>query len=258
MLSVLLPFHNAEETLEDAIDSILAQTYKNFSLYLIDNCSTDNSLIIAENKKNFDSRIILIKNEKNFGISKSLNLIIPKINTKYTARMDADDFSYKEKFHNQIDFLESNERIDILGTNVDYFDVNGYFLSASNLPLTNRLIKKKLSINNVLIHPSVIMRTKFLKTIQGYNNFFFNAQDYDLWLRARRKHNFSNLKKPLMKYRIVEKKSIMNDLYGVLARIKNLSINRYFINQFLWIFISIILIFLRRLGLKQSIFRKNK
>ena len=51
MLSVLMPFHNAEETLENAIDSILAQTYKNFSFYLLDNFSTDHSLIIAENKK---------------------------------------------------------------------------------------------------------------------------------------------------------------------------------------------------------------
>ena len=51
MLSVLMPFHNAEETLENAIDLILAQTYKNFSFYLLDNFSTDNSLIIAENKK---------------------------------------------------------------------------------------------------------------------------------------------------------------------------------------------------------------
>lgn len=258
MLSVLMPFHNAEETLENAIDSILAQTYKNFSFYLLDNFSTDNSLIIAENKKKIDSRIVLIKNEKNLGISKSLNLIISKIDTKYIARMDADDFSYKERFQNQIEFLETNEKIDILGTNVDYFDLNGDFLSASNLPLSDGSIKKDLSINNVLIHPSVIMRTKFLKEIHGYNNFFFNAQDYDLWLRARKKYNFSNLKKPLMRYRIVEKKSIINDLYGILARMKNLTLNKYFINQFLWIFISIILIFLRRLGLKQSIFRKKK
>ena len=79
-----------------------------------------------------------------------------------------------------------------------------------------------------------------------------------MWLRARKKYNFSNLKKTLMRYRIVEKKSIINDLYGVLARMKNLNLNKYFINQFLWIFISIILIFLRRLGFKQSIFRKKK
>ena len=79
---------------------------------------------------------MLIKNEKNLGISKSLNLIISKIDTKYIARMDADDFSYKERFQNQIEFLETNEKIDILGTNVDYFDLNGDFLSASNLPLS--------------------------------------------------------------------------------------------------------------------------
>ena len=64
---------------------------------------------------------------KKSGISKSLNLIISKIDTKYIARMDADDFSYKERFQNQIEFLETNEKIDILGTNVDYFDLNGDF-----------------------------------------------------------------------------------------------------------------------------------
>ena len=82
-------------------------------------------------------------------------------------------FHIKKRFQNQIEFLETNEKIDIHGTNVDYFDLNGDFLSASNLPLSDGSIKKDLSINNVLIHPSVIMRTKFLKEIHGYNNFFF-------------------------------------------------------------------------------------
>lgn len=257
MLSVLMPFYNSEKSIEKAIDSILKQTFWDFSLYLIDDCSEDNSLSIAENKKKKDSRIIIIKNVEKLGISKSLNAIIPKLYTKYVARMDADDYSYKERFHDQINFLESNQETDILGTNVDYFDIKGNFKSSSNLPLTDILIKKQLSKNNVLIHPSIMMKTKFLKEIKGYNNFFINAQDYDLWLRARKKFNFTNLKKPLLRYQIIQKKSIKNDFYGILARLKNLSVDRYFLTQFFWIFISLILIFLRRIGFKQSIFRKT-
>jgi len=257
MLSVLMPFYNSEKSIEKAIDSILKQTFRDFSLYLIDDCSEDNSLSIAENKKKTDSRIIIIKNIEKLGISKSLNALIPKLHTKYIVRMDADDYSYEERFHEQINFLESNQETDILGTNVDYFDIQGNFISSSNLPLTDNLIKKQLSKNNVLIHPSIMMKTNFLKEIKGYNNFFINAQDYDLWFRARKKFNFTNLKKPLLRYQIIQKKSIKNDFYGILARIKNLSVDRYFLTQFFWIFISLILIFLRRIGFKQSIFRKT-
>lgn len=257
MLSVLMPFYNSEKSIEKAIDSILKQTFEDFYLYLIDDCSDDDSLLIAKKKMIKDPRIIIIKNSKKLGISKSLNSTISKIYTKYIARMDADDYAYKERFYDQINFLEKNQTIDILGSNVDYFDSKGNFLSSSDLPLTNHLIKKSLSRNNILIHPSIMMRTNFMKELKGYDEFFFNAQDYDLWFRARKKFNFANLKKSLLKYQIVEKKFFLNDFYGIIARIKNLSIDKYFLTQFFWILISFLLIFLRRFGFKQSIFRKK-
>lgn len=251
-----MPFFNVEKTLDASINSILKQTYKNFDLFLVDDGSRDNSHDIAVKKAKEDSRIILIHNLKNGGISKSLNKIIFDLKTDYIARMDADDQAYKNRFEIQINFLEKNKDISILGTNVDYFKDNK-FLGSSNLPLSNNLIKDQLSKFNVIIHPSVIMRTKFLKDIGGYNFFFTNAQDYDLWLRARKKYSFANIEEKLLRYNITEKKSVKNDMYGVYARIKNLSLNKHFFIQFFWIFVALFLVLLRRMGLKQSIFRKK-
>lgn len=256
-LSVLMPFFNVEKTLDVSISSILDQSYKDFDLYLVDDGSNDNSYEIASKRTKEDHRIILTQNIKNIGLSRSLNNIIFDLKTDYIARMDADDEAYKNRFKNQINFLEKNKEISILGTNVDYFE-NNVFLDSSNLPIDNNSIKNKLSRSNVIIHPSVMMRTNFLKDIGGYKNFFTNGQDYELWLRARKNYNFINLEDKLLKYKIVPKKNFKNDLYGIFARIINLSFDKYFFVQFFWIFISLTLIFLRRIGFKQSIFRKKK
>jgi glycosyltransferase EpsE len=256
-ITVLMPFYNAEKTLELSICSILNQSYKYFDLYLVNDGSHDNSYEVAVKKAKEDPRIILTQNIKNIGLAKSLNNIIFNLKTDYIARMDADDESHKNRFETQINILENNKSISIIGTNADYFN-NNVFLGSSNLPLDNNSIKNKLSKLNVIIHPTTMMRTNFLKDIGGYNNFFTYSQDYDLWLRARKKYNFINLDDKLLKHKIVPKKKMKNDVFGIYARIVNLSLNKHFFVQFIWIFVTLISIFLRQIGFRPSIFRKIK
>ena len=108
-LSVLMPFFNVEKTLDLSISSILDQSYEDFDLYLVDDGSNDNSYEIAAKRTKEDHRIILTQNIKNIGLSRSLNNIIFDLKTDYIARMDADDEAHKNRFKNQINFLEKNK-----------------------------------------------------------------------------------------------------------------------------------------------------
>ena len=115
-IAILMSTYNGEKYLVQAIDSILNQTYQNFEFIIIEDSSTDNSLDILEEYAKKDSRIKIIKKEKNIGIKgfiKNLNLGISIAKGKYIARMDADDISLPERFQKQVDFLEKNSDFNL-------------------------------------------------------------------------------------------------------------------------------------------------
>ena len=105
LVSVVMPVYNAQKYLNKAIDSILAQTYKDFEFIIINDGSTDNSLQIIKKYQKKDKRII-VKNKKNKGIVAALNDGIKLSRGKYLARMDADDISLPSRFEVQVNFME--------------------------------------------------------------------------------------------------------------------------------------------------------
>ncbi len=107
-LSVVMSVYNGEKHLNEAIDSILSQTYENFEFIIIEDCSTDKTLEILKEFKEKDNRIKIIQKEKNEGpkgFIKNLNLGLNMAQGKYIARMDADDISLPERFQKQVFFL---------------------------------------------------------------------------------------------------------------------------------------------------------
>ena len=116
LISVILPAYNAERFLEEAIDSILAQTYKNFELIVLNDGSTDRTeeIILSYN----DPRIRYIKNESNLKLIKTLNKGIALARGKYIARMDADDISLPTRFEKEIEFMEIHPDIGVCSSKV--------------------------------------------------------------------------------------------------------------------------------------------
>jgi len=114
-VSIVMSVYNAQKYLDEAIESILNQTYSNFEFIIINDGSTDKSLEIIENYAKKDSRIIVI-NRENKGLIYSLNEGIRKANGKYIARMDADDISLPQRLEKQVEFMEKNKNIGICGT----------------------------------------------------------------------------------------------------------------------------------------------
>lgn len=204
-LTVILPFYNNENYIKKSLTTILNQSYKNWILILINDCSTDNSFEIVKevlkNQKISKKKYILISNKKNLGITKSLNKALKISKSKYVARADADDFYHKDRFKIQLNYLNKNTEIDVVGSNANIVDLNDRIIEKINMPTSDVDIKEKLIFKNTFFHSSIVAKLDFFKKNKFYNENYKNAQDYDLWLRSYKKSNYSNIKNYLIFYR---------------------------------------------------------
>ena len=196
--------YDGEKFLEEAVLSVLNQTYKDFEFIIIDDGSTDSSLKMLRSFEKKDERIKLVSRE-NKGLTRSLNEGIKLAQGEYIARMDGDDISMPKRFEKQIDFLEKNKDIALCGTWAINIDENGNEIGEYKTPTTNKEIRKMILFHNPFIHPSVMMRKEIINNVGLYNEKIKYAQDYEYWLRIIKKNKMANLNSFLLWYRIVKK-----------------------------------------------------
>ena len=201
-ITVLMSVSNGAKFLAEAIDSILAQTFTNFEFIIIDDASTDDSLKIINSYK--DTRIVLFQNTKNIGLTKSLNIGIPKAKGKYIARMDADDISMPKRLEKQFDFMEEHPEFAFCGTRAKTINDVGKEISFFRPPIDSSKILALLLFKNCFFHSSLIIRTEKLLKVSGYNENYKYAQDYKLYLELfKNKCYGTNLKEQLLVYRVL-------------------------------------------------------
>ena len=204
MISVLMGVYNSERYLASSISSILLQTYKNFEFIIVNDGSTDKSAEIIEKFALKDSRIKVI-NHDNKGLTKSLNIAARHAKGKYLARQDADDISLPRRFKTQINYLKKHPDVKVLGTSNFMMDDNGKVINIFLRPRTTEKIKEYMPVGNQLCHGSVLMDKKFFFDINGYDENYRFAQDYELWFRILNKgYEIHNLRCPLYLWRIHE------------------------------------------------------
>lgn len=203
-ISVVMPVYNGELFLRSAIEGILSQTYEDFEFIIINDKSTDSSLNIINEYREVDSRIKVINNEINLGVSRSLNIGIAAANGEYIARMDADDISKKDRFKMQVQCLEQNCDIGLVGCWFDVINEKGDFIV--KVPhLCNHEDMYRFSLTSAcLCHGSIMGRLSIFKEFNGYNPEYEMAEDYDLWLRVMEKYKIANIPEYLYTYRIHE------------------------------------------------------
>ena len=213
-ISVIMPVYNAAASLRAALDSVLAQTYDDFSLVVIDDGSTDNSREIVDSYR--DSRIIHLINNKNRGIEFSLNRgiaaslqqitseLVAKSDCQYVFRMDSDDICLPQRFAMQVEFMQANPSTWVLGSWAEMLYANNTS-SLGCTPLGNDSIRARMLFHAPLIHPSCAVRREVFEKIK-YNNKYPAAEDYDLWckLALNPQCRFDCLPKALLKYRLSE------------------------------------------------------
>ncbi len=210
-ISVLMSTYNERpEEVEKATTSILKQTHHHLELIIVcDNPDNSELLQLLEQLKISDSRVQVIKNEKNLGLSASLNVALFHAQGDYIARMDADDESLPRRLENQLKFLIENH-LDLVGCYVECVNEQGetiYFLKS--MPSFDDDIKKKIIYNNPLVHPTWLGKKTVFMENKGYRPIPY-AEDYDFLLRAvQNGFQLGNLNQPLFRY-TVRKTSISN------------------------------------------------
>ena len=184
MISVIMSVYNEKSIyVEKAIDSILNQTYSDLEIVIVLDLPDNETLLrILKEYTHKDARVKLLINDRNIGLAMSLNRAIEVAHGEYLARMDADDISKPERLERELEYLINNG-LDVVSCVADKIDENGNVWGEIK-PFNNRpeVIKDLLEIQNVIIHPTVLMRTDIIKSVGGYRNFP-SCQDYDLWLR---------------------------------------------------------------------------
>ncbi|MBS1581059.1 MAG: glycosyltransferase [Bacteroidetes bacterium] len=184
---VLLPFRDAEGTLDDAIASIAGQGFQDQTLLLIDNASTDGSAAIAAQWCARDPRIRTIA-EPRIGIAHALNTGLFHVRTRFIARMDADDVAHPERLAKQVAFLQAHPDIGVVGTRTTFATTvrksSGmqWFVGWQNAILTPQEHYVKRFVDAPLAHPTVMFRRSLIDAHGGYDEGPL-PEDHELWLR---------------------------------------------------------------------------
>lgn len=189
LVTIAIPIFNAEKYLREAILSCINQTYKDWELLLMCDGSTDSSTFIAKELAKRDSRIKIIDDGINRGLVYRLNQSVMLARGKYYARMDADDIMSIYRIEREVDFLERNPCVDVVGSSMMIIDSN------------NNIIGSSLRQNgDLFVHPSVMGKTSWFIN-NKYDEAALRAEDFDLWNRTSSTSVFSNIKEPLLFYR---------------------------------------------------------
>ncbi|MFQ5842889.1 MAG: glycosyltransferase family 2 protein, partial [Thermodesulfobacteriota bacterium] len=190
-----------EGYLEEAVESILNQTFRAFEFIIIDDASTDNSRDLLEGYATRDQRIVLLRNEHNLGLTKSLNRGLRFARGQFIARQDADDVSLPKRLQMQVAFLDEHQHIGMVGSHVAFINDDGEEFTKWKMPTSHEKLIKTLGQGNSFCHGSVMVRRSCLQRVGSYRDKFKYAQDYDLWLRVSEHFHVANVDVCLYKHR---------------------------------------------------------
>ena len=202
MISVIMPsFNTPVEMLTKAVDSVLEQTYDNFELLIIDDCSTDASVEYLASLR--DERVKVIRNPQNLGITKSLNVGLSHAHGQYIARMDSDDICLPQRFEKQLAFMEANPEVIVCGTWIQAFGGASY-TTKRVIPEQDYLQCSFLFGNTYgLCHPTAFFRGELLRKYGiRYDENLPTAQDYGMWTLCAQYGKIANVEEVLLNYRV--------------------------------------------------------
>jgi len=179
-VSVLMTCYNAALTIEESLRSIIAQTFTNWEIVLVDNCSTDNSLTVVKNLN--DDRIRIIALDKNHGRTPALDVALENARADFVAILDADDISSQDRLQQQFDFLTNNPNILVVGSWYRNIDQHGNMINEVQTPITSVDVMRRMASDNPIVNSSAMFRAESARAVGGYNQKYLYAQDFALWL----------------------------------------------------------------------------
>lgn len=221
MLSIIMATYNNEDTISAAVRSTLIEPCVK-SLIVVNDGSFDKTAgILRGLQHQFPNRLAVYTNEENQGLAYSLNKAIRYSDTPFIGRMDADDLSCEGRLQKQLTYLLQNPHCHILGTFAETFK-NGKRICLVK-PVKHAILKKNITWDCPLIHPSVMLRAEVFERIL-YDETLKRAQDWDLWSKCIREFHIENLPVVGIKYKLTRRKSVTASLsrYKVACRIEKI------------------------------------
>lgn len=194
-----MPAYNAEKYLREAIDSILAQTFTDFELIIINDGSTDftKDIILSYT----DQRIRYIENEQNSGICVTLNKGLDAARGRYIARMDSDDISLPRRLEVQVQYMDSHPEIGVAGTDIEIFG-DGMKSQVFNFDTNPQVCRSNLIFSATLAHPTALIRKSVLADNHLiYDDYYRGMEDHHLWWQIAQHSEISNVSEVLLRYR---------------------------------------------------------
>lgn len=198
LVSVVIPMYNREAFIREAIDSVLKQSFQQFEIIVLDDCSTDNSC--AEVEAIDDSRIILYYAKEKSGISKLRNIGNNMTRGKYICVMDSDDIIPDYRLQEEFDFLEANVDVGVVGGHCKLFGLRDNMMMAN---YDSDTINCGHIFRTLLFHGTAMIRKSVLDEFSiQYNEESFVGEDWGLWVDMINKVKMVNLDRIFLYYRI--------------------------------------------------------
>lgn len=199
-VSVLMAVRDGALYLDEAIRSVLDQSFADFECIVVDDGSQDGTDAILQRYQQQDPRIRLARSDGN-GLSYALNRGLTLATGTYVARMDADDVSLAGRLAAQVRLMEQRPEVGVCGTWIETFGIGRSTVYRN--PTDDASIRCALLFESVLAHPSVMIRREmFLTAGLSYDGAMLHAEDYDLWVRAAQYTLLANVPEVLLRYRL--------------------------------------------------------
>lgn len=202
-VAIVMATHNDPETLDDAIESIVMGSYPT-DLYVVDDASEPPIQSWLRPWPN----VKVIRLSDNVGLTRALNIglraVLKREEYPYIGRMDADDISARERIAAQVSYLETHPDVSGVGCWANYVDrSSGCTVFKCMTPVAPADVARALPVNNCVLHPTWLMRANIYSALEGYNEDYPVAQDYEFLMRGlARGHRFANVPAFLLDYRI--------------------------------------------------------
>lgn len=220
LVSVIIPTYNRAHCLPLAISSVLAQTYQNFEIIVVDDNSSDSTKQICHRLQEFDGRIHYMRNDKNFGPAKSRNNGIEKAKGEFITFLDSDDLYYTDKIQLQVEALEKNPSVGFcygyFACTHDIFETKNYDFKKWDSSL-NLYPSFLLPNNFFIVTPAVMLRCNLLRKVGGFDSDMKICEDLELWSRILLHTGSICITRPIVAIHI-RKDDQPDYFYNILAR----------------------------------------
>ncbi len=202
LVSIVIPVHNGEKYIREALDSCVDQTYQNIEIIIVNDDSKDGTLDVLKEYEKKDNRIQIISVSKQNGLGNVINIGIRQSKGEYIARMDADDVMYPTRLEKQVEYLNNNQNCVAVGGQIDIIDAESRITGHREYAIEDKDIKKNMFLFQPFAHPAVTLRISAVESVGLYPENMWKVEDVKFFFLLSQKGEFHNMPDTILKYRM--------------------------------------------------------